>query len=82
MLKNGAKGEWQDEQEVPYAIKDNTWVGYDNPKSLRIKVGNCMLFRGIANSRYNRTSTIWRTRGWVSNIPYCRKNPHPTVVSV
>jgi hypothetical protein len=29
---------WNDEQEVPYAVNGNQWVGFDNPRSLRLKV--------------------------------------------
>ncbi|EFA06693.1 chitinase 8 precursor [Tribolium castaneum] len=29
---------WDDEQKTPYMYKGNQWVGYDNPKSIAIKV--------------------------------------------
>ncbi|XP_022920930.2 acidic mammalian chitinase-like [Onthophagus taurus] len=29
---------WDDQQKVPYAYKGNQWIGYDNPKSIAIKV--------------------------------------------
>ena len=29
---------WSDEQKVPYLVKGNTWIGYDNEKSIKIKV--------------------------------------------
>lgn len=29
---------WIDEQKVPYAIKGNEWVGFDNRQSFEIKV--------------------------------------------
>nr|XP_006130492.1 acidic mammalian chitinase-like isoform X1 [Pelodiscus sinensis] len=33
----GATTVWIDEQEVPYAFKDNEWVGYDDVRSFEIK---------------------------------------------
>jgi chitinase len=29
---------WQPEQEVPYAVKGNQWVGYDDLQSLEVKM--------------------------------------------
>ena len=29
--------EWNDEQKIPYAYKDDQWVGYDDPKSIKMK---------------------------------------------
>ena len=29
---------WDDEQEVPYAVKNNQWVGYDDLESVNIKL--------------------------------------------
>jgi len=29
---------WEDDQRVPYAYSGNQWIGYDNAKSLEIKV--------------------------------------------
>lgn len=38
-LKNkGWKKEWEDTQKVPYAYKDDQWVGYDDDDSLRTKI--------------------------------------------
>ena len=37
-LKQGAERFWLDEQKVPYAVKEDQWVGYDDEKSLGIKV--------------------------------------------
>lgn len=30
--------EWQDEHKVPYAYKGDQWVGYDDIRSIEIKV--------------------------------------------
>ncbi|XP_076472360.1 LOW QUALITY PROTEIN: acidic mammalian chitinase-like [Babylonia areolata] len=38
LIKEGAQVEMIPEQMVPYAHKDTTWVGFDNPDSLRMKV--------------------------------------------
>lgn len=37
-LKNGATQVWNADQQVPYAYRGNEWVGYDNIKSIYIKV--------------------------------------------
>uniref|UniRef100_A0A3Q3DFC2 chitinase n=1 Tax=Hippocampus comes TaxID=109280 RepID=A0A3Q3DFC2_HIPCM len=34
----GANVQWIDDQKVPYASKNNEWVGFDNQKSYEIKV--------------------------------------------
>ncbi|XP_047219076.1 acidic mammalian chitinase-like [Girardinichthys multiradiatus] len=34
---NGASSHWIEEQKVPYAVKDNEWVGFDNKQSYQIK---------------------------------------------
>ncbi|XP_037540696.1 acidic mammalian chitinase [Nematolebias whitei] len=34
---NGATTHWVDEQKVPYAVKGNEWVGFDNKQSYEIK---------------------------------------------
>lgn len=37
MLKEGATYLWDDEQKVPYAIKDDLWVGFDDERSIEEK---------------------------------------------
>ncbi|XP_071373893.1 acidic mammalian chitinase-like [Centroberyx affinis] len=37
-LKQGATQAWDAPQDVPYAFKGQTWVGYDNVKSFQIKI--------------------------------------------
>ncbi|CAH0550889.1 unnamed protein product [Brassicogethes aeneus] len=58
---------WDNEQKVPYAFKGDQWIGYDNPKSIAIKVnysknlklGGVMIwsietddFKGICGKKY------------------------------
>ncbi|KPJ08355.1 putative chitinase 3 [Papilio machaon] len=38
MLRNGAAYVWDDEMKVPYAIHGDQWVGFDDEKSIRIKM--------------------------------------------
>ncbi|XP_022669699.1 probable chitinase 10 isoform X2 [Varroa jacobsoni] len=38
MLRAGATLVWDNEQQVPYAFKDDQWVGFDDQRSLRMKV--------------------------------------------
>lgn len=38
LSKDGWNKEWNDEQKIPYAFKDDQWVGYDDPKSIKLKV--------------------------------------------
>ncbi|MGH0154238.1 UNVERIFIED_CONTAM: hypothetical protein FKN15_049890 [Acipenser sinensis] len=37
-ISQGATQAWDAPQDVPYAYKDNLWVGYDNEKSFNLKV--------------------------------------------
>lgn len=34
----GASVEWIDDQQVPYAVKGDQWVGFDNDRSIDAKV--------------------------------------------
>ena len=38
MLLNGASYIWDDEMKVPYLVKDNQWVGFDDERSIRNKM--------------------------------------------
>jgi chitinase len=38
LLKDGATYLWDEEQKVPYAIKDDMWVGFDDERSIEEKV--------------------------------------------
>ncbi len=37
-LSNGAERFWLEEQQVPYAVHKDQWVGYDDEKSIGLKV--------------------------------------------
>lgn len=39
MIKKGATKEYIADQQVPYIHQDTQWVGYDDPDSLKKKVG-------------------------------------------
>lgn len=38
MLKSGGVRHWITEMEVPYVVRGDQWVGYDDEQSLRYKV--------------------------------------------
>ncbi|RWS12690.1 hypothetical protein B4U79_14591 [Dinothrombium tinctorium] len=38
LLKEGATYFWDDEQKVPYAVHGDLWVGFDDERSIRIKM--------------------------------------------
>lgn len=40
LLKDGWNKEWNEEQKVPYAFKDDQWVGYDDTQSIKLKVNS------------------------------------------
>nr|ARE59262.1 chitinase 7 [Sogatella furcifera] len=39
MLRNGASYVWDDEMKVPYAVQGDQWVGFDDERSIRRKMG-------------------------------------------
>ena len=38
MLKTGGQRHWIDGEQVPYVVKGDQWVGYDDKQSLKEKV--------------------------------------------
>ena len=38
ICENNWQEVWDDDQKVPYAFSGDTWVGYDNVDSFKIKV--------------------------------------------
>jgi len=39
MLRAGASYIWDDEMKVPYLVQDDQWVGFDDERSIRHKMG-------------------------------------------
>ena len=37
-ILRGAKSFWIEDQQVPFAVLDDQWVGYDDDKSVQLKV--------------------------------------------
>ncbi len=37
MKREGWTKEWNDEQKIPYAYKEDQWVGFDDPRSIELK---------------------------------------------
>jgi hypothetical protein len=44
MINKGAQSHYIKEQEAPYAVQNDLWVGYDDVDSLRIKVSKEIKF--------------------------------------
>ena len=38
MMQHGGVRFWNDEQKIPYVVKDYLWVGYDDVQSITVKV--------------------------------------------
>ncbi|NP_001034515.1 chitinase 3 precursor [Tribolium castaneum] len=59
---------WDDEQQVPHIVKGNQWLGFDDPKSIQLKVE-------FANSKNLGGVMVWSLdtddfRGICGNGPY------------
>ena len=39
MFGEGAQRHWLSDQQVPFMVKGDQWVGFENDESLRLKVG-------------------------------------------
>lgn len=75
MLKNGGIRHWIPEMEVPYAVRGDQWVGYDDEQSLRLKVRPAPIMHcvhtGCGKTSSNKES-ILITRGLMTPLP----SPH------
>ena len=69
-LRNGWTSVWDDEAQVPYAYGDGDWVGYDNQRSIGVKVN-------MAKS-YGLAGIMW----WAVDIDdfdglFCNQGKYP-----
>ena len=69
-LKSGWTSVWDDEAQVPYAYGDGDWVGYDNQRSIGVKVN-------MARS-YGLAGIMW----WAVDIDdfdgsFCNQGKYP-----
>ncbi|RZC35409.1 chitinase, partial [Asbolus verrucosus] len=84
---------WDDEQKVPYMYKGNQWIGYDNPRSIAIKVeyakslnlGGTMIwsietddFKGLSGTKYPILNTINQALAGTGTVPQPEPEPEPT----
>jgi chitinase len=73
---------WDDQQKTPYMYKGNQWVGFDNPRSIGVKVeyakslnlGGVMIwsietddFKGIGGTKFPILKAIRQALGGISN---------------
>ncbi|CAH1365834.1 unnamed protein product [Tenebrio molitor] len=73
---------WDDQQKTPYMYKGNQWVGFDNPRSIGVKVeyakslnlGGVMIwsietddFKGIGGTKFPILKAISQALGGISN---------------
>uniref|UniRef100_A0A3Q2DYQ5 Acidic mammalian chitinase n=1 Tax=Cyprinodon variegatus TaxID=28743 RepID=A0A3Q2DYQ5_CYPVA len=69
---NGTTTQWIDEQKVPYAVKGDDWVGFDNKESFQIKA------QYVKDNKYGG-AFVWSLNlddfaGWS-----CGQGPYPLV---
>lgn len=75
LLKDGWTKEWNDEQKVPYAFKDDQWVGYDDPKSIKLKCE-------YAVKRKLAGAMIWSLDLDDFNGGFCNEGKYPLLASI
>uniref|UniRef100_A0A672JC88 Acidic mammalian chitinase n=1 Tax=Salarias fasciatus TaxID=181472 RepID=A0A672JC88_SALFA len=76
-LQEGSSLRWIDEQNVPYAIKGNEWVGFDNRRSFEIKV----------NARYLKDNKFGGAFIWSLDLDdftghFCGQGAYPLISSL
>lgn len=73
MLKSGGTHHWIPEMEVPYAVRGDQWVGYDDEQSLRLKVRPAPIMHCV-HTRCDKTRPkkqgILITRGLIPPFPF------------
>ena len=52
MLKTGGQRHWIDGEQVPYVVKGDQWVGYDDKQSLKEKVSCCTNTLCISSQKF------------------------------
>ncbi|XP_051891033.1 chitinase-3-like protein 1 [Pristis pectinata] len=65
----GAEYFWIDEQQVPYAVKGDTWLGYDNLRSINSKV------KWLKKREFGGVF-VW-TLDFDDLHGHCQRGPHP-----
>uniref|UniRef100_A0A3Q3FC30 Acidic mammalian chitinase n=1 Tax=Labrus bergylta TaxID=56723 RepID=A0A3Q3FC30_9LABR len=68
----GSSIHWIDEQSVPYAIKGNEWVGFDNRQSFEIKT------RYLKDNKYGG-AFIWALDLDDFSGTFCGQGPYPLI---
>ncbi|XP_072419793.1 acidic mammalian chitinase-like [Chiloscyllium punctatum] len=68
----GANEEWMEEQEVPYAYKDDEWVTYDNLKSFEKKV------EWLKNNSFGG-AMVWTIDMDDSKGTFCKQGKSPLI---
>lgn len=73
MLKSGGTRHWIPEMEVPYAVRGDQWVGYDDEQSLRLKVRPAPIMHCV-RTRCGKTRPkkqgVLITRGLIPPFPF------------
>ncbi|XP_078403909.1 acidic mammalian chitinase-like [Cetorhinus maximus] len=67
----GAEKRWINEQKVPYAVKGNIWLGYDDQKSIDIKI------KWIKKNKF-RGALLW-TLAFDDFSNHCKQGPNPII---
>uniref|UniRef100_UPI00398F3BB8 acidic mammalian chitinase-like isoform X2 n=1 Tax=Pristiophorus japonicus TaxID=55135 RepID=UPI00398F3BB8 len=71
---NGATKRWIDDQEVPYAVKGDIWVGYDNLRSIETKA------RWLIKNKFGG-ALVW-TLDFDDFNNYCKQGSNPILTKL
>ncbi|NWI08544.1 CHIA chitinase, partial [Crypturellus soui] len=74
-LDSGATQAWDTPQDVPYAYKDSTWVGYDNIKSFNIKAN------WLKNNNYGG-AMVWTLDLDDFTGSFCKEGKYPLITTL
>ncbi|XP_078098080.1 acidic mammalian chitinase-like [Mustelus asterias] len=67
----GAEKRWIDEQKVPYAVKGDIWLGYDDERSVDIKI------KWIKKNKF-KGALVW-TLDFDDFSDHCKQGPYPII---